>query len=590
MKKIIYILIFLYSKLLFSQIIIINNHTDISINDKVEIFKNNQWYANVTKQEIPYGFDKKAGICRFKLQNKGQSQAFIIKIQQSRVDKIQLFVTRNNNITDTLFEINKSIGIRERQIKSVNFCYKINFNKNEIITFHLRSSRKFGMHAPVIQITNSDKFYLNEIFFSQYIFFVLGICLVISLAGFCLYLFFRVKLYFIYSLYCLFSFLVTFADSGCFHSYFPFKNFLYLNNNITAITFYCLIGIHIYLAITMLEPNKKQSYWLFKFGKYISIIFVTLALLLFLPQINEVLKENIIKFSYYIIFVMDVFLISVLVISIKNKQIAVYFYLGGFLVSIVGGTVLLLANIGLIDNINQNYDLGYALPLVEIFCILIGISIQFSNQNKKLIITQKDLLMARQKVISIQEEEQMRIAKDLHDGIGQDLMLLKQTLRKNNLELTGIESIIEDVRKVSRELYPVVLQKMGLKDAIQNLCEQIMEYYPFFVSSEINYSNKLSKEIELQIYRIVQEAINNSVKHSLAKAIRVEITENKENYLEILIKDNGIGFEDKLKTNLIKSFGMQTMSQRTKSLGGIINITTSSKGSNILVLIPLKLV
>lgn len=587
MRRVFAILFFGINTTVFSQTIFLDGNSDMPINDKMSILQDTLWIKNTIKQEVPYGFDQHEGICQFQLQNKDKSQSFIIDVQQSRVDDVQLFVKRATNSIDTFPLINKKIGILDRSIKSVNFAFDVFLNRNEKVQITLKSSRKYGMHAPVITIRSIKKFNINEIFFTNYIGFTSGICFVISLAGIFLYFFFRFKMYFAYSLYCFCSFFLILVDSGYIHSYFPFENFLYLNNNGTTIVFYCVIGCHIFLTMVLLRLSSQKSYWLFRIGKYSSLFFIGLGLSLVMPFIEGSLRYYIIKISYYIVFFMDAYILIALISSIKNRQYFAYFYLVGFLFTLIGTTILILANIGIIDGINQDYDLAYSIPLVEIFCMLIGVSFQFSQQNKQFIATQLELSIAQKKVISIQDEEQRRIAQDLHDGIGQELLLLKPSLKNDKKGTDALEAILDNLRRVSRDLYPVSLKKMNLKEALESLCNQIIEKYDYFVSCEIDFDRNLSKEFELQIYRIVQEGINNAMKYAQATAIRIEILE-KNNHLEILIKDNGIGFDAKKALESSKSFGLHSMSQRTKSLSGIFSIQSSKSGSIIHVLIPLE--
>lgn len=254
--------------------------------------------------------------------------------------------------------------------------------------------------------------------------------------------------------------------------------------------------------------------------------------------------------------------------------------------TLISTTILLLANIGVLDNINQNYDFGYAIPLVEIFFMLIGISVQFYNQNKDLQTSRLALLQTQKRVINIQDLERERIAKDLHDGIGQELLLFKRNFENQPAFLNTIEAIMFDLRETSRALYPVALKKIGLKNAIENLAEQIQESGIFFVSTAINYSTYISPETQLQIFRIVQEALNNAIKHAHAQAIRIELFENELNTLHICIKDNGLGFD--VQSKKTTSFGLESMSERTKSLKGTFDIISSAKGTTINLFIPLN--
>lgn len=570
----------------FDNVIFVDRETDKSINEHVYISNSNGFVKNNIKQEVDYGFELKEGLIGFSLENKDSAQSYIVWIQQSRVDFVQLYVERNSGVVDTLPLLNKSVGIFDRPVKSVNFCYEVKLEKREKVNCFIRSGRQYGNHACVVSVNSENHFYRYNTFLNIYVSFISGICLVISLSGFFLFLFFRNVIYLIYSLYCLSSFFVTCSDAGYMHSFFPSENILYINNNITTIAFYNIVGCHILLTMALLKLNKTELRFFYYLGLTSSIIFILTGISLLFPQISGFLRANIIKASYYIVFFMDVYILTALILNIRKKQIFVYFYLFGFLFTLVASTILLLANLGVIDGINQNYDLAYSIPLVEVFCMLVGVSFQFSDQNRKLIESQYELSQSQKKVIHIQDEEQRRIAQDLHDGIGQDLLILKKRIATNDNSVDLVENIIDDLRKVSRELYPVTLSKTGLKIALENLCNQLNDVQSIFVSCDIDYHNNIETAKKLQVYRIVQECMNNALKHSYAKALRVEIKQKGE-FLNITILDNGVGFDVAMLMKSEKSFGLHTINNRVKSLNGVLEMASKAGETKISIQIPL---
>lgn len=106
-----------------------------------------------------------------------------------------------------------------------------------------------------------------------------------------------------------------------------------------------------------------------------------------------------------------------------------------------------------------------------------------------------------------------------------------------------------------------------------------------FTTCELDYQHKLNKNKELQLYRIVQEALNNTLKHGKANAAKVNIT-SLENHLHLEIKDNGNGFNVNEQLKNPKSFGLQSILQRAKAIMAKINIDSSSNGTIILIKIP----
>jgi signal transduction histidine kinase len=121
------------------------------------------------------------------------------------------------------------------------------------------------------------------------------------------------------------------------------------------------------------------------------------------------------------------------------------------------------------------------------------------------------------------------------------------------------------------------LEKLGLAQALIHLLDQIDSETDFFVSHEIEpLSKTLDKNVELQLYRIAQESINNILKHSEAKAMRV-LLEQRENHIELSIEDNGKGFDFSEKYQDFHSLGLKTLKERTGSIKGTMKVN-SEKG------------
>jgi len=184
------------------------------------------------------------------------------------------------------------------------------------------------------------------------------------------------------------------------------------------------------------------------------------------------------------------------------------------------------------------------------------------------------------------EDERKRIATDLHDGVNHELLTLKNRKASGKQIATeDIEKVIHEVRQVSRDLYPAMFDNIGLKASIEALCERLTEA-GLFTTSEINYQNTLSKRNELQLYRIIQEALNNTLKHAKANAAKVTI-DLKGNELWVEIKDNGIGFDTDEKMKSETSFGLQSFLQRARAIGGQTKIESSTNGTKLIFTTPL---
>lgn len=198
---------------------------------------------------------------------------------------------------------------------------------------------------------------------------------------------------------------------------------------------------------------------------------------------------------------------------------------------------------------------------------------------------QKNLLQA---TIVTQEEERKRIAQDLHDAISSKLNVV--SLNANMLgdaDITSEESnrigasihqvtatVLENSRRIAHDLLPPTLEKFGLQAAVEELCEEIAETQSFDLRHLVTYSDRqLQPEQELHIFRIIQELMNNTIKHSGATAIQLELT-SAENQLSLRYEDNGRGF-DLRKLKAAKGLGMSGIENRAALLGATLEIDSS---------------
>ncbi|OAN59632.1 hypothetical protein A8B79_11680 [Balneola sp. EhC07] len=204
-----------------------------------------------------------------------------------------------------------------------------------------------------------------------------------------------------------------------------------------------------------------------------------------------------------------------------------------------------------------------------------------------------------EQLIESQESERRRIASELHDGLGQQILVIKNRveLAKNQVndpkqiteELLHItksaEISIQDVRNISHALRPVHLERFGLTEALNNLAEQLQNSTQIEWSYHVdNIDNAIAKDKEINFYRVIQEATNNILKHSNASEATV-IVKKRTNSVKAIIWDDGRGFVEKQKK--ISSLGFLGMKERIETLKGTLDIQSRlMEGTTIKIVIP----
>lgn len=206
---------------------------------------------------------------------------------------------------------------------------------------------------------------------------------------------------------------------------------------------------------------------------------------------------------------------------------------------------------------------------------------------------QKDLILA---TLEVQETERKRIAQDLHDDISSKLNIVSlnsHLLTTPDLtaievtEITGniinmIAKILANSRRIAHDLLPPVFDKFGLNAGLEELCFELNSSK----SIEVRYENNVTFDDtdtnrNLHVFRIVQELMNNSIKHGKASIISIFFEEN-ESGVTCKYCDNGKGFDVKSLKNKKTGLGMKNIESRIIFLGGSIKINSATnKGVNV---------
>jgi signal transduction histidine kinase len=209
-------------------------------------------------------------------------------------------------------------------------------------------------------------------------------------------------------------------------------------------------------------------------------------------------------------------------------------------------------------------------------------------------------------ILEGQEEERKRIAMDIHDGIGQMLTSLKYQIEsiesnmgeRNDKKIAeikqGIKDVIKEVRKVTFNLKPTVLGDYGLQAALNVFIQEIGKLTDIELEyrTEGSMTYRLPQKVENNIFRIVQEAINNSIKYSKATKIEVLLQQN-ENDLIITVTDQGEGFDEKIiearDVNIESGRGFFNMYERTEYINGNLEIKSApGEGTMVRLSVPLR--
>lgn len=202
---------------------------------------------------------------------------------------------------------------------------------------------------------------------------------------------------------------------------------------------------------------------------------------------------------------------------------------------------------------------------------------------------------------SLQEvvaQERNRLARDLHDSVSQQLFaasMMMSAINEGKEEMgTSLQHQIQMVEKMIHQsqlemralllhLRPVALKGKSLQTGIKDLLEELMERIPIELDAKIE-TFSIDKGVEDQLFRIMQEAVSNTLRHAQAESLAITLIK-RESFIIMRIADNGKGFD--METVHTGSYGMETMKERAQDLGGELKVVSlPDKGTRIEVKIP----
>jgi signal transduction histidine kinase len=234
--------------------------------------------------------------------------------------------------------------------------------------------------------------------------------------------------------------------------------------------------------------------------------------------------------------------------------------------------------------------------VLAVMIILIGIALYYYLEGSKK--RKKDLEEFKTKIIEEQEIQWKVIAGELHDSIGQNLsainIFLQQDIRSypdsaDRLQQASdlVIDTIDEVRRISQRLYPKQIERLGLTVSIEAMTGRLAAAGEITFATRIdNIDNILSRENEVQYFRIIQEILNNTLKHSRAKNVNLRIRKSVM-FIVTEVEDDGIGFE--LTNPASLGFGLINIEERLRMIKGVIEFNSErGKGTNFKITVPIK--
>jgi signal transduction histidine kinase len=568
--------------------IVINPHVDILKDkgvgiheiEKVVAAPDSAFKKNTNLQEVHYGFSQPSGWCRFTINNNTSDHTeWIIKVHQSRVDTVQLYVQRENGHLMKYPMTGHFQTIRKRAFHSMSFAHPVYIDKNETIVCYLFTMRKFARHAAVLSLQTKDYHENYDTLFTILISSLIGICVLACLICIVMFVVLYESIYITYSIYCFSFLLLIVVDTGFLYAYINSAAHQKLVNNLSIVFFYWTTGWAVVFTVELLKLKQHRQRWLYWLGSGMGVLAFTTGLVLLLP-IPDPARTLISQWSYYIVFFVNAYILYVVIIQLIKKEVVVYFYLAGFLFTLFASLISRAADLQLVEGVNHKTDILFIAPVIEIVCMVIGLGI---NSNRHV----KERLKAQRQIITVQEDERKRIAQDLHDDVGNSLAAVKNMLAQRKdppLIEKEIEDIIRNIRNISHDLMPVDFKEYALTDVVRQTVNKFKGHSGIhFEYDQTGVVIRLHPVVELVVYRMINELITNSIKHSRATHVMIQlIYQNKS--LMVMVEDNGIGMRK--ETDSEAGIGLKNIRHRVAYVDATLTIESDEKGSLFIIAVP----
>jgi signal transduction histidine kinase len=557
-------------------------------NLKIEdLIKQKYQFKKVEEPSANFGVNDDENWIQFDITNKdSKNKNLVLFLDQTFLEKADFYQFQDDSLIHKI-ELNQAILINNRPLGYPNYVYpfRIKPNQQNSIFLRIKASEIYGISKALVRLSDENSFHKNyrRNFFSFGMF--VGFLALSFLAGVILYIFDRKHIYWIYGLYILTVLFFYLGNSG-------YLNALSADSFLGSARFEMGIqwissALHIWFIEVFLNLKKQFS----KPFQYFVLGLITLSLVLAFAFFFLPIPAFLLYFSRILLFIIAIFIIFLAYWGFTKKQNKTLLYSLATFPSIILISYFLFTALNLLPLHSFAYNLTFPCTVFEIIIFGVGLIYQF-NEEKQAIerkLNEERTLVAS-KIISAQEHERQRISQDLHDDLGSTLSMLKFRLEESNKtfdnqlisEIETTNKAVEDLRQISYNLMPTMFLQRGLVIALEELINvnKIGSKVEFVHSGK---EKRLDLDIELNIFRIIKELLNNALKHAKASKIEFQLI-YFDDFLFISIEDNGIGFkENQSKT---EGNGLKNINLRVNYLKGKLEFESSKKGTQFSIEIP----
>ena len=515
-------------------------------------------------------------------------RTYMLDIDNPHIDLIQAYRISQGKLR-SMGRSGDRMPFSERTYENRRNVFPMEFNAASDRILILVDKRNASVTVP-LKLWESHAFGQHESRTDMIFGLYFGMLLLIILYSLLIYVVQRSSVYIWYTVYVASMFLYLFTHVG-YGFQFLFPNQFEWSNYLRLVMIVTIVISQIRFTQLFL-PVRAVAPWVNRILNTIIASLVAIVLWwILVPGLFTTYTIVVINVIYVIIGTSVILLVAALVLSWKIDRTSVIFYSAAFGMNVLATLLMIAEEYGVIQLARLPLPPVFIGSFFEILIFAIGLSYRsklIGDDRRKLLSDINHLQqMAMQAFVRGMEEEKVRVANELHDDVASQLSLLSLKLTKTSDQefQKQLAEITEGVRRISHQLNPISLDE-------DNFIEKIKQLIAEHRSSGLNIGlqvfdmkESVSKETGLQLYRILQEALQNVQKHAKANEVEIQLFQHG-NELVMTIEDDGVGFD---QTKHTAGLGTNNMRLRAEQLKGEFSISSAAgEGTSIMVSIPLS--
>jgi two-component system, sensor histidine kinase LadS len=577
---------------------------DVNSNFSIDsLLKKDKEFSLLSNNKLSFGHGNTPFWLRISFKN-DDSLAYkkLLEVEYAFLDEVNLFLENNGKLVYQSDTLGWKYPYSDRVFKHYNPVFPVIINGKSSQTAYFRIYRSSLSMIPPIKVWNEEDFYENEIK-RKFIWGGFGgILLFVAIIGVFLFLYFRKNLYLFYVIYILMSLFYVLLNKGFFLDYYQNVISSFYSKNIRQVFMILnILFIQLFIKEYLFSSYKFPKWLLGLFRISILICLSGITMLWFEKYAGEhqiaIPQKARLLFPFTLL--LPIFFSFYLVFYSYFKKIDVVaskFYLIGISPIVIFATLSTARNYGIIPNhLLLETEGSMICYLFDILTLAVGLGYRYKILRDEKEHQQKLVYEGQLKLL----HERANISRDLHDNVGSQLSVISSSLdnigflaEKQKLTSEKIETVNEFVREAIQSLRDTIWathqETFSLTEFRARVQQYIMKYYyaetpQIVVNFEENDIN-LSSSQTLNLFRIIQEALNNAIKYANPTQISINLKLNeKQVCLEII--DNGTGF-DVEKTKIDPHYGLLNMQKRVSEIEGKLLIKSEiGKGTKIEVIV-----